>query len=398
MDGARDEPWRTDSFAALLALAALLACAPSSGPPDGAGEETRAVRIALFNVQELSAEKLAAGDEQLRVAAEIVRRVDPDVLVLQEIDLPESGPLEAHAERFRDEYLELPYPHVFVASSNTGLLTGLDLDGDEVAATAAERGDRAHGDDSFGFGVYPGQYAMAVLSRVPFDRAATRTFQRFLWKDLPGNQLPAGFYPPGAIDILRLSSKSHWDLPLRLDGRTLHLLVSHPTPPAFDGPEDRNGRRNFDEVGFWAAYLDGEPALYDDQGRSGGLEPGASFVIAGDLNARPDGEEPRYVGRSGRETTAIAQLLERGDVQDPGPLLTSSGALGGRQPGPPEHKERSTAEFLDGARVDYILPSRDLEVTGGGVFWPSAEEDPEGARLADLASDHRLVWLDLRMR
>ena len=34
----------------------------------------------------------------------------------------------------------------------------------------------------------------------------------------------------------RLSSKSHWDVPLSIGGRTVHFLVSHPTPPVFDDP------------------------------------------------------------------------------------------------------------------------------------------------------------------
>ena len=51
----------------------------------------------------------------------------------------------------------------------------------------------------------------------------------------------------------------------------------------------------------------------------------------------------------------------------------------------------------DGARIDYILPSTDLEIVAGGVFWPTPEEDPEGARWADEASDHRLVWLDVAL-
>ena len=404
------------SLVAEIALATVVGCAPGDQDPSAEEPPTPTVlRIALFNVRELSSEKLArvdeagrGADQQLRAAAEIVRRIDPDVLVLQEIDLPDDGPLEVerlevNAERFRDAWLDLPYPHVFVAPSNTGVLTGLDLDSDGIAASAAQRGQREHGDDSFGFGVYPGQYAMAVLSRVPIDRDAARTFQRFRWRDLPGNHLPQGFYSEEAVEILRLSSKSHWDLPLRVpvggaEGgeRVVHLLVSHPTPPVFDGDEDRNGRRNFDEIGFWAAYLDGEASLYDDQGRTGGLEAGASFVIAGDLNARPD-DQPLYRGRSGESTPAIGQLLTRDDVQDPGDVLSSRGALAARESGAPAYKERSTAEFLDGSRVDYLLPSRDLEVVDGGVFWPSPEESLEGARLAELASDHRLVWLDLRV-
>jgi hypothetical protein len=35
----------------------------------------------------------------------------------------------------------------------------------------------------------------------------------------------------------------------------VHFLVSHSTLPVFDGPEDRNGRRNFDEIRFWADYI-----------------------------------------------------------------------------------------------------------------------------------------------
>ena len=37
----------------------------------------------------------------------------------------------------------------------------------------------------------------------------------------------------------------------------VHFLVSHPTPPTFDGAEDRNGTRNHDEIRFWADYIGG---------------------------------------------------------------------------------------------------------------------------------------------
>ena len=172
----------------------------------------------------------------------------------------------------------------------------------------------------------------------------------------------------------------------------LHLFVSHPTPPVFDGDEDRNGRRNFDEVGFWATYLDGSDALYDDQGRTGGFESDAPFIIAGDLNAQPGATESNYDGRS-----AISQLLDHPRIQDPGDLVSSEGALQGREAGPPAFHERATASFLGGARVDYVLPSSNLTMVGGGVFWPDPEADPEGAALAREASDHHLVWVDVQL-
>ena len=42
---------------------------------------------------------------------------------------------------------------------------------------------------------------------------------------------------------------------MRIGTKTVHVLASHPTPPSFDGGEDRNGRRNHDEIRFWADYV-----------------------------------------------------------------------------------------------------------------------------------------------
>ena len=86
---------------------------------------------------------------------------------------------------------------------------------------------------------------------------------------MPGALLPddparrhRDWYSPDELAVLPLSSKSHWDVPVRIGSTTLHLLASHPTPPAFDGPEDRNGRRNHDEIRFWSDYLRREAPLH----------------------------------------------------------------------------------------------------------------------------------------
>lgn len=376
----------------LASAAGLAACGAERSEPES-DPEPPVVRIATFNVEELSASKVDSVDAagrgihpQLQAAAGVVRTVRPDVLVLNEVDLV-YGPdarLGDVVRAFQERYLEVEheeivgepvtYPHLFVAPSNTGILSGVDLNRDGVVAGRADRGERIHGDDAFGFGVYPGQYSMAVLSRVPVAAGDGRTFRTFLWKDLPGNHLPGDFYSDTARAVLRLSSKSHWDVPLVLGGDTLRLWVSHPTPPVFDGPENRNGRRNYDEIGFWVRYLEGSEALYDDRGRRGGYAEDDPFVVAGDLNADPSGGEAVLDGRP-----AIDQLLGHPDIQDPQPLR-----------GVP------TASFGGGMRVDYLLPSAGLEVVGGGVFGesPAGEAgDPDPA----AASDHRLVWLDLRL-
>ena len=121
---------------------------------------------------------------------------------------------------------------------------------------------------------------MVVYSKYPIDQMGIRTFQHFLWRDMPGALLPddpstaapADWFSPAELDVVRLSSKSHWDLPILVGNKVVHFLVSHPTPPVFDGPEDRNGTRNFDEIRFWADYITPSAAgyIYDDHGVEGG--------------------------------------------------------------------------------------------------------------------------------
>jgi hypothetical protein len=329
------------------------------------------------------------------------------VVLVNEFDHVEGG---RAAELFRDNYLEvghngaepIDYPYYFVAPSNTGVPSGSDLNND---------GTVGGGDDAFGFGLFPGQYGMVVYSKYPIATDEVRTFQHFLWKDMPGADLPddpatpepADWYTPEELDVFRLSSKSHWDVPIEVPGRApVHFLVSHPTPPTFDGAEDRNGTRNHDEIRFWADYVTGGRAaayIYDDDGSTGGLGHGQDFVIAGDQNADPfDGDST---------DDAILQLLDHPPVQDPHPssagaveAATRDGRANLTHTGP---AAEDTADFADGApgnlRVDYVLPSERLAVEASGVYWLTSS-DPLFARLVGTypfpASDHRLVWVDVR--
>ncbi len=259
---------------AMAALLALVACQAEEAPA-----EPDPIRIALFNIKELQTTKLSQLDAtgrghhpQLLAAAQIIAQVRPDVLVVQEIDRPPGPDGTRPAEVFYESYIQQAWPdvnlvHLFAGPSNTGTLSGLDLNGDGHVATTADEGDRRHGDDSYGFGTYPGQYSMAVYSRWPLAIDEIRTFQNLLWKDLPGHHMPQDFFAPEVEGALRLSSKSHWDIPVVLEsGARLHLWVSHPTPPVFDGDEDKNGRRNHDEIRFWKLYASGDSALTDDAG------------------------------------------------------------------------------------------------------------------------------------
>jgi hypothetical protein len=197
------------------------------------------------------------------------------------------------------------------------------------------------------------------------------------------------------LERFRLSSKSHWDVPLAIGNRTVHLLASHPTPPVFDGREDRNGCRNHDEIRLWSDYVSGKADyLYDDAGNQGGLPSGSHFVIAGDLNADPiDGDS-----RDG----AIQQLLENEAVKRAVVPKSTGGSYWSSQQGGANSRHQGdplcdTGDFSDKSvgnmRIDYVLPSRTLNVVNSGVFWPKPDE--AGAEAA-RQSDHRLVWIDIQ--
>ena len=358
------------------------------------------IRFATFNAsmsrdaEGALAVTLRDGDDpQIANVAGIIRAADPDVILINEFD---HG--AGRDRTFAKNYLDDTYPFSFIAPSNTGLATGLDLDGDGIAGS--EAGTLELAKDAHSFGMFEGQYGMVVLSKHEIVLGEVRTFRTFLWKDMPEARLPvtpdgAPFYSDQALEILRLSSKSHWDVPVRIDGTIVHFLVCHPTPPVFDGAEDRNGARNADEIRFWADYVAGAEYVHDDAGLRGGLSVEAHFVIAGDMNADPtDGESV---------PGAIQQLLEHPLINvsvtpqsDGGAAAAAAqGGANSTQIGDPRF---DTADFNDEApgnlRVDYVLPSAGLKIVDAGVFWPL--DDEPGAAFID-ASDHRLVWVDVTL-
>ncbi|MDX2176688.1 MAG: endonuclease/exonuclease/phosphatase family protein [Candidatus Sumerlaeia bacterium] len=372
----------------------------------GCARRPETIRIAVFNIRELSTDVLTATDKRGRgvepqavAAARVIQRVRPDILVINEIDHDYSTPqaaqdLALNLRRFQEHYLAhgpdpIRYDHAFAAPCNTGIPSGADLGRDGKVSTAEDAGSRGYADDCFGYGEYPGQYSMGVLSRLPVDAERARSWRRLLWRDMPGNNLPPGHFDESQLAALRLSSKSHWAVPVLAGGGVIHLVVAHPTPQGFDGPEDRNGRRNWDEARLVADIIGGAGWLVDDLGAPGGLGPEEEFVVLGDMNA-----DPRRGTRIGGRT-AIDQILAHPRVQDVSALQSSAGALRERAPGQPELHEFNTFGDRDGSRYDYALPSRGLAVRGAGVHWPSPLDDPDGAITAEFASDHRLVWVDV---
>lgn len=363
------------------------------------------LRVATFNADlnrpgaGVLVKDILERDQQVLNVAEIILRTQPDIILLNEIDYdPEGRALRAFREVLAEGVGDVPgivFEHAFLAPSNTGEPMGLDLNGDGKVMGAR---------DAKGFGRFPGQYAMALLSRLPLG--PTRTFREFPWSQIPWAEAPMNpdgtpYFSDEAWAALPFSSKSHWDVQAMLpDGRAVHVLASHPTPPVFDGPEDRNGLRNAAEIRFWVDYIEGADWIVDDAGQAGGLAEGAAFVVLGDLNNDPvDGDG---------DNAAINALLGHAKVQDPAPTGPGGAAAKGRisetHVSDPARDTADWHESKDGPgnlRVDYVLPSVGLEVVASGVFWPAPDE-PLAPLVAEknrnrASSDHRLVWVDIAL-
>ena len=327
------------------------------------------IRIATFNT-ELSRDGpglflrdiLKAESPDIDATADLIAGTAPDAILLQGIDWDHG--LAALAA-FRDIIAAkgADYPHLFALRPNTGMQTGRDLDGN------GRTGDPR---DAQGYGRFAGVGGMAILSRWPVT--AHRDHSATLWTGLPGNLTRPE--DPG-LEIQRLSTTGHWSVSLDTGTGPLHLLAFHATPPVFDGPEDRNGRRNHDEAAFWSAYLDG----------TFGPAPDTRFILLGDANLDPEDGD----GRS----DAIRALLTDPRLQDPEPASQTAETAairdGGANAMHTGNPALDTANWRDDGgpgnlRVDYVLPSADWTVIDAGVAWPR-----DGSR-------HGLVWVDLATR
>lgn len=285
---------------------------------------------------------LKRGAEDIDFVLTRISEIEADIIVLQGIDYDLGGvALTLLAQK-------TGYPHSFARAPNTGQPVDVDLDGD---------GRVGRPRDAQGYGWFSGQGGMAILSRYPIDTSGVLDYSALLWRDMPGATLPqtdAGpFLSEDALAVQRLSTTAHWAVPIVIGARRITLLTAHATPPVFDGPEDRNGLRNADELRLLARMFTA-------------VEGPA--VVLGDFNLDP------YAGDGRREV--MRAFLKSPRLQDP-------------------LEELPTADFgADGAgelRVSYVLPTRDFEVTASDVSWKDPPEAMEDRRM----TQHHPVWVDL---
>ena len=232
----------------IVVLAALLAgvsAVPVSAGRGGGGSEVRFATfnasLNRFNAGDLAAELSAPGSAQPDVIAEIIQRVRPDVLLINEFDYDAGN---VALDGFQTNYLSVAhgtaapivYPYRYTAPSNTGIPSGL-------RPRQQRRRRRLVPNDAYGFGFFPGQFGMAVYSMYPIDFADDPDVPELPVEGHAGSAAarrsadpapPTGTHPPSSTSS-GCRRRATGTCRSRSASETVHFLVSHPTPPVFDG-------------------------------------------------------------------------------------------------------------------------------------------------------------------
>lgn len=293
---------------------------------------------------------LAGGrDPQAEAALAVIAHLDADILLLGDVDW-DAGGAGVAGLRARLDALGAPYPHVVALRPNAGIPSGADLDGDGRSGDAR---------DALGYGRFTGDSGVVLLSRLPLGPVADHSADPWAAGDL----VPAGVTLP-------TSTVAQWVVPVA--GTPLVLVTLAAGTPVFDGPEDRNGRRN-------AAELALAHRLARAVRARGGMP-----VLMGRANVDPaDGQGPR---------AAMRRLLDDPALRDPRPRGAGGGGAGHR--GDPT-LDTAAWEGPGPLRVDYVLPDARLRVVASGVLWPAP-----GEPMADVVAavgPGRAVWVDLAL-
>lgn len=378
--------------------------------------EKESLRVATVNAglsedeEGALAERLEGGqDEAAQMLARNIQTTRPDVLLITDIDTSTHV-----ADIFKDQYLAeaqtdgeagtkdlspLDYRYVYAASTNAGVQSGADLNGN---------GSTGDPGDAFGVGHFEGQRSMILYSRYPIKQDEVRTFNDLIWSELPGNSLDTEKYSKLVRSVLPLNSTSLWDVPLDVDGETVHVVATGLTP---DQGEGADADRRLDQLRFLNMYLSDSDELRDltdDAGAYGGLEQEANAVVLGALG--PDLESLDENAGQKRQDAAeeLETFLDSGELDVAKP--SSAGAQCEDDASP---QIRTILDFVCAtqyatrigggtSRSDYVAAANGSTISKSGIEAAMsravAEKSSAGTSSASSAGARRMVWADVTLK
>ncbi|MBI5025702.1 MAG: endonuclease/exonuclease/phosphatase family protein, partial [Nitrospirae bacterium] len=222
------------------------------------------IRFGHFNIRDLTVGKLLESEHpQVLSASAIIKKLRPDVLSINEIETRPEAP-----RLFLENFLQrgdapLHYPYHYIGPTNSGVSTGLPQPFDLK-----------------GFGLFEGQYGIALFSWFPILKEGIRSFEGFPWRALSGGLSCLGEQAGEVHESFPLFSTNLLDVPLSIEGRVVHAILLHASIPVRGF---LNKERNGDQLNFLNEYISGRALPNVEPFKV--MEP---FVVIGDLNSDPE--------------------------------------------------------------------------------------------------------------
>lgn len=378
--------------------------------------EKESLRVATVNAglsedeEGALAERLEGGqDEAAQMLARNIQKTRPDVLLITDIDT------DTHvADIFKDQYLAeaqtdgeagskdlspLDYRYVYAAFTNAGVQSGADLNGN---------GSTGDPGDAFGVGHFEGQRSMILYSRYPIKQDEVRTFNNLIWSELPGSSLDTEKYSKLVRSVLPLNSTSLWDVPLDVEGETVHVVATGLTPNQGEGADPE---RRLDQLRFLNMYLSDSDELRDltdDAGAYGGLEKDANAVVLGALG--PDVESLDENAEQKRKDAAeeLEAFLDSDELD-----VAKPSSAGAQCEDDASLQIRTILDFVCAtqyatrigggtSRSDYVAAANGSTISESGIEAAMsravAEKSSAGTSSAASAGARRIVWADVTLK
>ncbi len=341
-------------------------------------------KVVHYNIKELDSSKLRRAQTgscnksdkkclQTKAAIGVLKDLDGDLISINEMqydkpDVPDATYHTTGLNVYRlAKLLGIDEYWTSFSEANTGENAKRKQGKYILEPTEEER--LSHG-DGVNFGMFPGQYSTALISR--FEVISRKVYRKIQWKDFnpdidlsifrtaTGDKLP---------EDIELFDKDFSDTLIKIGERELHVITYH-TVPAFHFNNDStpNYLRNRDQLAFLKWYITGRNRDRLAELKVYPLKEEATFVAMGDWNVDPQDDPNTSPG-------AGVILAMDSEFQFASKLTEDT------------YRQSELSR-----KWDYILTSNDIEVLQAGVV--DAKQDPR----VKTASDHLPIWAKLRFK
>lgn len=245
-----------------------------------------------FNIKELDSHKIdSKNNEQIKAVKKVVKNLTPDFISLNEIqyDYPNIPNSNHKTEGKNVSKLAKmigwnDYSHQSFHPANTGKNAKKKADG-TYHLNASTREARADA-DQVNFGVFPGQYSTAGLSK--FEILEETIITDLKWKDFNPDLDLSGYKQADGSPLpndMELFDKNFTDLKVKIEDKEVHIILLHTVPSfGFGNPHSVNDFRNAEQLRFLQWYLTGKTNYKVSLKNINPLPKDSYFLAMGDLN------------------------------------------------------------------------------------------------------------------